>query len=96
MNLRRFIGPPLKSEDPHSTRGGFAGGQEDIRKKTRETMRYKAEQGLVTGGRTFGHDNLRIAKGHAELRINEAEAVIVRDIYARFASGEGARSIAAR
>ena len=34
-------------------------------------------------------------KGHAERRINEAEAAIVRDIYARFADGEGARSIAA-
>jgi hypothetical protein len=50
----------------------------------------------VTGGKVFGYDNLRIAKGHAERTINEAEAATVRNIYERFACGEGARSIAAR
>src|SRR4051794_25795349 len=25
VNLLRFIGPPLKAEDPHSTRGGLLG-----------------------------------------------------------------------
>jgi site-specific DNA recombinase len=68
--------------------------REDIRKKTREAMRYKAEQGYVTGSKVFGYDNVRIAKGHVERRIKEAEAAVVRDIYDRFAAGEGARSIA--
>lgn len=42
----------------------------------------------------FGYDNHRIGKGQVERRINEAEAAIVRDIYERFAAGEGVRSIA--
>lgn len=54
--------------------------REQIRKHTRAAMVRKAEQGHVTGGRTFGYDNVRIAKGHAELQINEPEAAVVRDI----------------
>lgn len=68
--------------------------RDQVRKHTRDAMREKAAQGFVTGGKVFGYDNLRIAKGHAELRINDAEAAVVRDIYTRFASGDGARSIA--
>lgn len=57
-------------------------------------MRQKAEQGFVTGGKVFGYDNLRVGKGHAEWRVNDAERAVVVDIYERFAAGEGARSIA--
>ena len=39
---------------------------------------------------------MRIGKGHVERRVNDREATIVRDIYQRFADGEGARSIAGR
>ena len=59
-------------------------------------MRYKAEQGYVTGSKVFGYDNHRIAKGQVERRINDAEAAVVREVYERFADGEGARSIALR
>jgi site-specific DNA recombinase len=69
--------------------------REQIRKHTRAAMVRKAERGQATGGRPFGYDNVRIAKGHAELRINEAEAAVVRGIYERAARGEGARTIAA-
>lgn len=68
--------------------------REQIRKHTRAALRRKAEQGYVTGGKVFGYDNVRIGKGHVERRINEVEAAIVRDIYARAARGEGARTIA--
>jgi hypothetical protein len=68
--------------------------REQIRKHTRAAMRRKAEQGLVAGSKVFGYDNVRVAKGHVERRISEAEAAIVRDIYQRSADGEGARSIA--
>ncbi|HXG69760.1 MAG TPA: recombinase family protein [Gemmatimonadaceae bacterium] len=68
--------------------------REDIRKKTREAMHYKAAQGYVTGSKVFGYDNVRIGKGHVERRINDGEATVVRDIYERFAEGSGARSIA--
>src|SRR6187455_1933012 len=57
-------------------------------------MHSKAQDGFALGGKTFGYDNHRISKGHAEHRINEDEAVVVREIYTRFADGEGLRSIA--
>ena len=69
--------------------------RDQIRKATKAAMRRKAEMGHATGNRIFGYDNLRIAKGHVELRINEHEAQVIRDIYARAAAGEGARTIAA-
>lgn len=69
--------------------------RDQIRKYTIAAMRRKAEQGLVTGGTVFGYDNVRIRKGHTELRINKAEAVVVQEIYRRAADGQGARTIAA-
>ena len=69
--------------------------REDIRKHTKAAMRRKAEKGLHTHGKVFGYNLNRISKGHCELRINEQEADIVRDIYTRFAAGQGARTIAA-
>ena len=57
-------------------------------------MRQKAEAGYVTGGKVFGYDNVRVAKGQTSRVINEAEAAVVRDIYTRFANGEGLRTIA--
>ena len=69
--------------------------KDQIRKVTTDAMYRKHEQGYVTGGKVFGYDNERIGKGHAERRINEAEAAIVREIYERAASGDGNRQIAA-
>jgi DNA invertase Pin-like site-specific DNA recombinase len=68
--------------------------REQIRKHTREAMRRKAEQGYVTGGLTFGYDNVG-PKGQRVRQIKEAEAAVVRDIFRRFAEGQGIRSIAA-
>jgi site-specific DNA recombinase len=65
-----------------------------IRKHTTTAMYDKAKQGLVTGGKTFGYDNEKIAKGQTKWRVNDAEAAVVREIYQRYADGEGARSIA--
>ena len=59
-----------------------------------EAMLRKAQAGHVTGGRVFGYDNVRIAKGHVERRINEREANVVRDIYQRYADGGGFKQIA--
>ncbi len=67
--------------------------RDQVRKHTRDAMRRKAEQGYVTGGKTFGYDNVG-DHGQREWRINEAEAVVVREIYERTAAGDGARSIA--
>jgi site-specific DNA recombinase len=68
--------------------------REQVRKHTREAMRRKAEQSRVTGGTVFGYDNRRIGKGHVERTINPDEAKVVREIYERFAAGDGARTIA--
>lgn len=68
--------------------------RDQIRKHTRAAMRAKVLKGQHTHGKVFGYDVQRIAKGHCELRINEHEAHVVRDIYVRCAAGEGARTIA--
>jgi site-specific DNA recombinase len=65
-----------------------------IRKHTKAAMWEKAKKGWHTHGKVFGYDVDRIAKGHCELRINGPEAEVVRDIYRRFAAGDGARTIA--
>ena len=68
--------------------------REQARKQARDTSWSKARAGYVTGGRMFGYDNVAITKGQKKLAVNPAEAAIVRDIYARFAAGEGLRTIA--
>jgi site-specific DNA recombinase len=69
--------------------------RDQIRKHTTAAMRQKAEAGFVTGGKVFGYDNHRIAKGQVVRRRNEQEAAIVQEIYTRYADGDGARGIAA-
>jgi DNA invertase Pin-like site-specific DNA recombinase len=59
------------------------------RKHTRSSLWRKAEQGLVTGGRTFGYDDTRIGKGETRLVVNEAEAAVVRQIYTRLFGRRG-------
>jgi site-specific DNA recombinase len=68
--------------------------RDQIRKHTRDAMRRKAEAGHVTGGKVFGYDNVRVSKGRTDRVPNEAEAAVIRDIYRRFAAGEGIRTIA--
>lgn len=68
--------------------------RDSVRKHTRTAMHEKARQGFVTGGRLFGYDNVRVAKGQTTRVINAAEAAVVRTIYDRFAAGDGLRTIA--
>jgi DNA invertase Pin-like site-specific DNA recombinase len=63
-------------------------------RRTTAAMMAKARAGLVTGGRTFGYENVRKAKGHVERRILESEAKVIRMIYKLYAAGGGYRSIA--
>lgn len=67
--------------------------REERRKHTIAAMRHIAERGCVTGGRTFGYDNVG-GKGQRQWIVNEAEAAVVREIYARYAAGESHRAIA--
>ena len=63
------------------------------RKHTRSAMRENAKKGWIMGGTLFGYDNVRV-DGYVERRIKEQEAVVVREIYERYARGEGYRVIA--
>lgn len=64
-----------------------------IAAKTQEAMLRRAQHGHVTGGKVFGYDNVRM-DGHVERTITPAEANVVRDIYQRYADGEGFKAIA--
>ncbi|WP_170320056.1 recombinase family protein [Polyangium spumosum] len=72
--------------------------REKISQRTRENHSVKARKGLVTGGKTYGYSNVEVKDGERRLRveyaINEDEAKIVREIFTRYADGEGLKSIA--
>lgn len=64
-----------------------------------------AKAGHVTGGSVFGYDNIDIAgtlpdaqgcpkRSHVELRINHAEAEVVRKIFRLYTDGNGFTTIA--
>ena len=57
-------------------------------------MFAKARAGHVTGGRTYGYNNLRV-NGHVEHRVNTAEAAVVLRIFTAYAAGQGLKAIAA-
>lgn len=71
--------------------------REKLAGRTREHLRTKAERGLVTGGRVYGYDNVAVLEGErrvcVEHRINEREAAIVRELFERYAAGDGLRTI---
>jgi site-specific DNA recombinase len=73
--------------------------REKARQRTYDAMVRKARAGHVTGGRTFGYDNVDIMgangkRSHVERRINAAEAAIVRRIFRLCADGVGQTRIA--
>jgi DNA invertase Pin-like site-specific DNA recombinase len=75
--------------------------REKARQRTDDAMLRKAKDGHVTGGRTFGYDNIDITtpagkRSHVERRSNAAEAAVVRDIFRLCAAGSGLREIAHR
>lgn len=72
-----------------------------VRAKTRDALRKKAQQGHAVGGRILGYDNVPAIdvsgkRTHSDLRINEVEAAIVRRIFTLCADGLGIRGIATR
>ena len=67
--------------------------------RTYDAMRRLAAAGHVTGGRVFGYDNVAVLgpdgkRSHVQRAINEAEAAVVREIFARCAAGHGYPRIA--
>ena len=68
--------------------------REKISQRTHEHLFSKARQGYVAGGSVYGYDSVRV-EGHVERRINEQQAEVVREVFRRYADGEGLRTIAA-
>ena len=73
--------------------------REKARQRVYDAMLRKARAGHVTGGRTFGYDNVEILgadgkRSHVERRINEAEAAVIRRIFILSAAGTGFTRIA--
>jgi site-specific DNA recombinase len=70
-----------------------------VRATEAQTSPSKARAGQVTGGRVFGYDNHTVntatgERAHVVRRINDAEAVVVRQIFEMSAEGFGLRRIA--
>jgi site-specific DNA recombinase len=72
--------------------------REKVAQSVHEHLQVKARAGLNVGGRVFGYDNHKVREGdrrrRVEYRINEAEANIIREIFGRYAEGEGLRRLA--
>jgi site-specific DNA recombinase len=73
--------------------------REKARQRVRDAMSRTARAGHVTGGKTFGYDNVTVStadgkRSHVERRINEQEAAVVRRIFELSAAGSGYSRIA--
>lgn len=73
--------------------------REKARQRTYDAMQRKAKAGHVTGGRTFGYENVEVLdvngrRSHVERRVLEREAAVVRDIFTLCSQGHGLTSIA--
>lgn len=78
--------------------------REKARQRTYDALARKAQAGHVTGGRVFGYDNVEVlgapdesgrqVRQRVERRINDAEAAVVRRIFALCAEGVGKSRIA--
>jgi site-specific DNA recombinase len=73
--------------------------REKIAGRTRERLERGARAGHVVGGSVYGYDNVPVMDGARRVRveyaINEREAAVVREVFRRYADGEGLRPIAA-
>lgn len=73
--------------------------REKAQQRAYDAMASKARAGYVTGGCVFGYDNIVITgpdgkRSHVELRINAAEAEVVRKIFREYVAGHGFQTIA--
>lgn len=95
-------GEEVRCDDPTSkmvvAMKGFAAEMErdKVSSRTYEAVARKARAGLNAGGRCYGYDNVEVAAAPArrvEYKINDAQATIVREIFTRYAAGEGLGTI---
>ena len=72
--------------------------REKIASRTREHLENKARRGLVVGGKIYGYDNVGVFEGEkrvrVEYKVNVAQAATIREVFERYARGEGLKSIA--
>jgi site-specific DNA recombinase len=78
--------------------------REKARQRTHDALVRKARAGYVAGRSVYGYDNVEVTmpdavtgkpkRLHVERRINEAEAVVIREIFEKAAAGWGTRRIA--
>jgi DNA invertase Pin-like site-specific DNA recombinase len=72
--------------------------REKTAQRTREHLEFKAKLGANVGGRCYGYDNVEVLEGgqriRVEYRVNESQAAIIREIFSRYAKGEGIKTIA--
>ncbi len=71
--------------------------REKTSQRTFEHLMTKAREGFNAGGRCYGYDNKGVFQGerriHVAYVINDAQAEVVRDIFTRYAAGDGLRTI---
>ena len=81
--------------------------RENASRRTAEALLRKAQLGHVTGGRTFGYDNVEVLaldassagrgkRSHVEWQINDGQASVVRQIFQWVSDGLGYKRIAHR
>jgi site-specific DNA recombinase len=66
-----------------------------VRVKTKESLRARAQKGQVAGGRVYGYQNVR-RDGFTERAIHPTESAVVRSIFELCATGLGLKRIANR
>ena len=66
---------------------------DDLRSKTRRGLAGAAARGTHTGGRCYGFRTVPDPAGGARLVVDPVEAEFVREIFRRYAAGEGMQSI---
>lgn len=92
-------GRPVELTGDHlfmaSLRAHFAARErEAIAARTRVALEARARRGLVVGGEVYGYRRVRRDDG-VHYAINDAEAAVVREVFAARASGRSIRAIVA-
>ncbi len=71
--------------------------RERLVQRTREASHWRGRNGWVVGGVLYGYDNVRSGDGpgsHVDRVLNEAQAVVVRRIFQRYAEGASLKGVA--
>lgn len=67
---------------------------DDLRAKTHRGLSGQVARGFHAGGLSFGYRSIAVEGGH-HLEVDEKQAEIVREVFARYVAGESCQAIAA-